>query len=34
VEEISDYEHMDLIWAHDAPKRVFTKVAKLLEQYS
>ena len=31
VEEIPDYEHMDLIWAHDAPQKVFSKLAKLLD---
>ena len=33
VEEIPDYEHMDLIWARDAPQKVFSKIAKLLEAY-
>ena len=31
VEEIPNYEHMDLLWAHDAPQRVFAKVCRLLE---
>ncbi|KAJ3086159.1 hypothetical protein HK102_013463 [Quaeritorhiza haematococci] len=32
AEHMDGYEHMDVIWARDAPRRVFAKIVKIVER--